>query len=100
LPPGDRRLILADYAVPTWSGRNGELDHRVPFFLGGLTTKDNVWPERGRIPNRKDALEDYVHRRVCFRSPQPMRVSTARRLFLSDWRTAHRRYPCDLATDA
>lgn len=92
LPAEDRRVILRQYDEVGWSGRDGELDHRVPFFLGGLTVEDNVWPERGDIPNPKDRLEFYIYRRVCKSDPRPMRVSTARKIFLRDWRRSYRRY--------
>jgi hypothetical protein len=85
LPPLDRTWILRSYGVPGWSGHDGELDHRVPFFLGGTTDRRNIWPEVGRIPNTKDQLEFYVFDRVCKRQPHPMRVSTARHLFFGDW---------------
>jgi hypothetical protein len=82
-----RRTILARYGLSSWSGADGELDHRVPVFLGGRTEPANVWPERGGIPNAKDRLEVYVQARVCA-DPPTMRVETARRIFLSDWRYA------------
>src|SRR3954452_202809 len=88
LPAADRREVVTTYGVPRWSGHDGELDHRVPLFLGGLTIEDNLWPERGGIPNRKDALEALVRRRVCVE--HTMRVRTAVRLFLADWRHAYR----------
>jgi hypothetical protein len=92
LPAGVRRDILTRYRVPTWTGRDGELDHRVPLFLGGRTTRRNLWPEAGSIPNAKDKLELYVYGRVCrYRS---MRVRTAVRMFLADWRHAYRAYHC------
>jgi len=87
LSAADRREVLSGYGVPGWSGKSGELDHRVPVFLGGLTVEDNIWPERGSIPNRKDALEVLVRRRVCV--DRTMRVRTAVRLFLADWRHAY-----------
>src|SRR6186997_710708 len=77
LPAADRRRILARYGVPNWTGADGELDHRQPFFLGGRTNVANIWPERGTIPNPKDKLEAYVYRRVCHGSPHPMRIRTA-----------------------
>jgi hypothetical protein len=86
----DRSLILNSYGVPRWTGRDGELDHRVPFYLGGHTDSSNVWPEPGPIPNAKDRLEAYTYSRVC--QSRTMRPTTARRLFLRDWRTAARRY--------
>jgi hypothetical protein len=91
-----RRAVVEEYGVAGpgrgeigidgWSGADGELDHRVPVFLGGLTVEDNIWPERGMIPNPKDKLEFRVYRRVCFRDPYALRVVSARRIFLHDWR--------------
>lgn len=95
-PAVDRRRMLAQYGVPGWSGKDGELDHRVPFFLGGLTVEDNGWPEPDdqltNYRNAKDRLEHYVYRRVCHGDPSRMRLRTGRRIFLHDWRTAYRRY--------
>lgn len=90
LPAADRRWIVSRYGVPGWSGVNGELDHRVPFFLGGNTNRRNIWPEVGSIPNAKDSLEFYVRRRVCV--THTMRVRTAVRLFLSNWVQAYSYY--------
>jgi hypothetical protein len=95
-----RRRVLANYGVPGWKGANGEIDHRVPFFLGGTTTVGNLWPEAGPDPrvgqNPKDRLEEYVRRRVCTstqtRPRGTMSVGSARRIFLSDWRFAYRWY--------
>lgn len=89
LPARERRRLLSDYGVPDWTGSNGEIDHRVPLFLGGLTVRGNLWPESGSIPNPKDRLEAEVRQRVCARRPT-MRVRTAVRLFLADWRHAYR----------
>lgn len=86
-----RRRIKAAYGIvdPRWVG---ELDHRVPFFLGGTTDVNNLWPEAGKIPNPKDKLEAYVYRRVCRGEPVGMTLTTARRIFLGDWRVAYVRY--------
>lgn len=100
----DRSLIVTSYGVPHWSGKDGELDHRVPFFLGGRTDSSNVWPERGPIPNAKDRLERHTFDRLCMENPDPdgptfvprkpatLRLSTARNLFRRDWRAASCRY--------
>src|SRR3954447_1648018 len=67
LGAAERRAILSNYGVPGWSHVDGELDHRVPLVLGGLTNRRNVWPERGPDPlrheNPKDALERTILRR-------------------------------------
>jgi hypothetical protein len=75
--------IVRRYGYRRWSGHDGELDHRVPFFLGGATTEDNLWPEPGAIPNRKDRVERLVYERVC--SAGSMTVAQARLVFLGDW---------------
>jgi hypothetical protein len=95
LPAAVRREILAIYHVPGWTGRDGELDHRVPFWAGGTTDRANLWPERGRIPNPKDELESYVYRRVCTGRPSPMRLRTARRIFQGNWVAYYRFYHLD-----
>jgi hypothetical protein len=89
LPADERRFILASYRVPGWTGEDGELDHRIPFFLGGRTDRRNIWPEPGPIPNRKDALERLAYERVC---NGHMRVRRAVRWFRGDWRVAYRRH--------
>lgn len=95
LRAADRREILTEYGKPNWSGDDGELDHRVPFFLGGRTNPENIWPESGTIPNKKDKVEFRVYRRICFNDPYRMRVRTGRRLFLADWRHAYRVWKAD-----
>jgi len=86
----ERRRISAQYGFRHWTGRNGELDHRVPFFLGGRTEEDNLWPEHGSIPNVKDRLEFRIHDMVC--DWRIMSVTEAREVFLGDWTEAYRRY--------
>lgn len=96
LHAADRREIVGEYGVPDWSGLNGELDHRVPVFLGGRTEPENIWPEPGKSSNNeKDALERRAYRRICFHDPLGMRVRTGRRLFLADWRTTYRAWKED-----
>jgi hypothetical protein len=90
-----KREVLTEYRVPNWTGADGEIDHRLPVFLGGLTTPANLWPEPGAIPNRKDRLEFYVYRRVCFSDPAPMRVRTARRVFLGLWQAYYFHFGLD-----
>jgi hypothetical protein len=92
LSAADRRAILHRYGLTSWSGTDGELDHRVPFFMGGTTDARNVWPERGPIPNAKDRLEDYVRGRVCFRRPHPMTLRAAYAVFADNWVAAFRLY--------
>jgi hypothetical protein len=90
LPAVERRFILGRYGVPKFAGDDGELDHRIPFSLGGTTDRANIWPEAGRRPNPKDKLETFVWRRVCVEGT--MRLGTARVIFRGDWVAAYRRY--------
>jgi hypothetical protein len=90
LHAADRRRILTRYGLETWTGTDGELDHRVPFFLGGRTNVANIWPQRGAIPNTKDRLENYVRYRICV--AHTMRVRTARLIFLGDWVVSYKKY--------
>jgi hypothetical protein len=90
LAAADRRRILARYGYATWTGANGELDHRIPVFLGGRTDVRNVWPEPGPIPNRKDRLESYVYNRIC--TWRTMRPRYAVHIFAGNWTLYSKRY--------
>jgi hypothetical protein len=90
LPDATRTRILRDYGVPHWTGHDGELDHRVPFALGGRTTYSNIWTQPGHIPNTKDRLEWAVINAVC--DAHTMTPHHARQIFLDDWRTAYRHW--------
>jgi hypothetical protein len=103
LSSADRRWIVTSYGVPSWSGDDGELDHLVSLDLGGKTNRDNIWTQRevdidddGDKDNPKDRLEQYAHDRLCIgripRQPRTLRVSTAVRWFLGDWRARWRFY--------
>ncbi len=90
LTAATRRLVLTRYGLPAWTGLSGELDHRVPVFLGGRTNAGNVWPEPGPRPNLKDRLEWLVRYRICVLGN--MRVAYARHIFLGSWVLYWRRY--------
>jgi hypothetical protein len=93
LPAAERRAILRNYGVPAFNGATGEIDHRVPLALGGATDRRNLWPEvEVNGFNPKDRLEAVIFRRVCSRLPHPMRVTTAVRVFLADWRPGYSYY--------
>jgi hypothetical protein len=96
-PTTVRRRVLGNYGVPGWTGANGEVDHREPVFLGGLTVAGNLWPEAGPATNNpKDELERYVRRRICTGDPEPMTVRTGRLIFLGSWVAAFRFYHLDV----
>jgi hypothetical protein len=90
LPQAVHDRILRDYGVPNWTGQDGELDHRVPFALGGRTNRSNIWTQPGPIPNTKDKLEFAVWDAVC--NDKTMTPRHARRIFFRDWRTAYRHW--------
>jgi hypothetical protein len=98
LPTAEERAILRNYGLATFTGRDGEKDHRVPLVLGGTTDRRNIWPEPwgpgefAHRENAKDKLEDAILRRVCKGLPHPMRVTTAVRVFLADWLPAFEYY--------
>jgi hypothetical protein len=94
LPAADRRRILTNYGIDpaAWSGASGELDHRQPVWSGGLTTVANIWPQRGPLPNAKDALENYTRRRVCTGRPHPMSLRTVHIIFAGSWLAYYRFY--------
>jgi hypothetical protein len=85
-----RRKILRQYGYRHWGAKDGELDHRVPVFLGGRTEEDNLWPEEGKIPNTKDILENKIHTRVC--TWNTMTVDQARKVFLGNWEDGYIKY--------
>jgi hypothetical protein len=97
LKAANRREILARYRLKTWTGADGELDHLVPFFLGGKTVPGNIWPQP-HMPgetapgsqNDKDRLEAYVRVRICVR--RDMSVLQGRRIFMSDWRRYYQKF--------
>jgi hypothetical protein len=62
-----------------------ELDHLVPLELGGSNDITNLWPELGKIPNPKDAVENALHRAVCDRR---VSLAAAQDAIARDWLTA------------
>lgn len=79
-----------------WSARPYEFDHLIPLELGGVSTTQNIWPERniggaGRGPyvnNSKDQVEADLHAAVCAgRVP----LVAAQRAIASNWTTAEAR---------
>lgn len=91
IPADTRQLVLANYGLPAVLPYPGKIDHRWPHFLGGYDTPANLWPAPVRSFD-KDRLEYVVYRRVCHGSPFRMRVRTAVRIFLSDWRAGYNYY--------
>jgi hypothetical protein len=60
-----------------------EYDHLVALELGGAVNDPrNLWPEPGASPNRKDAVEDELHRMVC---DGGMQLAAAQRIIATGW---------------
>lgn len=83
---------LSLYGLPESFGARSEADHLYPLWLGGATTRRNIWPERDYVSpagynlNPKDRLEFAVYLRTC--SYRSMSVAQARAVFEGDWRKA------------
>lgn len=101
-----KKIVMALYGVPASESSNVESDHYFPVWLGGATTRANLWPEPnyptvqggGYSHNPKDALEvgaKGLYRRVCqipATSPDHVSVGQARRAFEGNWVTSYRKY--------
>ena len=85
----EKRASLAAYA-DRGALHDYEYDHLVSLELGGARNDSrNLWPEPGASPNRKDVLENRLHRRVC---DHQMTLAAAQIAIARNWVTAYRRY--------
>jgi hypothetical protein len=85
----EKRASLAAYG-DRGALHDYEYDHLVSLELGGARNDPrNLWPEPGASPNRKDVLENRLHRRVC---DHQMTLAAAQIAIARDWVTAYRRY--------
>lgn len=93
--------VMKLYGVPVSDRSKVESDHYFPVWLGGATTRANLWPEpndpaapaNGFVHNPKDALEvgaKGLYRRVCVL--HSVTVGQARRAFEGNWVTSYRKY--------
>ena len=75
--------------------RDFEEDHLIPLSLGGAPAdRRNLWPEPRRpgdgwTAERKDHLEDTLHRMVC---DGEVNLRTAQWAIATDWEAAYGRY--------
>ncbi len=67
--------------------RAGEIDHLISLELGGSNDIKNLWPEDGKIPNPKDAVENRLHAWVCS-APSAARLAQAQKAIATNWTTA------------
>lgn len=82
----EREAAFALYGIITTDPAGyGEYDHLIPLELGGGNSSFNLWPEKGSIPNAKDAVENKLHDAVC--SGQ-VSLKAAQKDIATDWTTA------------
>jgi hypothetical protein len=82
----EREKAFARYGVYTTDPAGyGEYDHLIPLELGGSNNADNLWPEKGAIPNFKDPIENALHDAVCSGHAS---LAAAQRAIAADWPTA------------
>lgn len=75
---------MSAYGIPP--GTTAELDHLVPLELGGAPADiKNLWPQVGKIPNPKDAVENALNHAVC---AGLVPLNTARIAIAGNWVTA------------
>jgi hypothetical protein len=77
-----------DVAYPAYHVKHSavsELDHLVPLELGGSNDITNLWPELGKVPNPKDAVENTLKRDVC---AGKVSLAAAQLAIATDWITA------------
>ncbi|MBV9870372.1 MAG: excalibur calcium-binding domain-containing protein [Frankiaceae bacterium] len=84
-----RRRVFEEYGIAYSKHGHFEIDHLIPLELGGANGIKNLWPERGRIPNAKDGLENELHNRVC---QGQLSARHARRAIARDWVKAMKHY--------
>jgi hypothetical protein len=82
----EREVAFARYGIVTTNPAGyGEYDHLIPLELGGSNKASNLWPEQGKIPNPKDAIENALHDAVC---SGRVKLATAQHDIARDWVTA------------
>jgi hypothetical protein len=84
-----RHKVFAEYDIPYSKHSHYEVDHLIPLELGGSNTIRNLWPERGKIPNAKDGVENELHNRVC---QHHLAARKARHAIARDWVKARKHY--------
>jgi hypothetical protein len=85
---GPEKLASMKAYGDTGSPRRYEYDHLISLELGGAPNDShNLWPEPGASPNKKDRLENRLHRMVCDGS---ITLGAARREIAGDWVKTYR----------
>lgn len=63
-----------------------EFDHLIPRELGGADDVKNLWPQPWADAQKKDKLENYLHRQVC---AGKMDLADAQAAIAKDWIAAY-----------
>lgn len=87
-PESETERAKFDVAYPAYGvshSKKSELDHLVSLELGGDNDIENLWPEVGKQPNPKDAVENDLHRAVC---DGQVKLADAQDAIATDWETA------------
>ena len=88
VPPELKRAVYRSYGIVRHRRGAYEVDHLVPLELGGANDAANLWPEAAAPRpgfHEKDALENYLHDRVCA-GGESLRAAQA--AVADDWRAA------------
>lgn len=80
-----RAKVLRAYGYDPAKHFPGEVDHLISLQLGGSNEAKNLWPERGKVPNAKDAVENRLHRDVC---AGRITLKAAQQKIAKDWHRA------------
>jgi hypothetical protein len=84
-----KREIAVRYGI-NWNDRaKYEFDHLIPRELGGSDDLKNLWPQLKADADKKDQLENRMHKLVC---TGELSLHDAREQIVNDWVGAYERY--------
>jgi hypothetical protein len=95
LPHALRDKILTRYGLPPGTHPDYEIDHLIPWCLGGSDDPSNLWaqPRRSIEPawnaEAKDRLEHLVCEMVCSKQ---LDLATVQKAIAEDWIAAYHKY--------
>jgi hypothetical protein len=95
LPHALRDEILRRYRLPTGTHPDYEIDHLIPWCLGGSDDPSNLWPQPRRNidptwnAEAKDRLERFMCDMVC---NGQLDLGTAQKAVAEDWIATYHKY--------